>query len=261
MKQCFAWWTFSGHGVEDDALLNSARQIGYRGVELIGRALFDQAIDHGLEIVSQNGHGTIEDGFNNPANHDRIAREIEANLEIAARYRIPSLIVFSGSRRPDLSDEEGLEHTIAGLMRVERSARDAGVTLLLELLNSKIDHAGYQGDGAEWGCRAVDAVGSPNVKLLYDIYHAQIMEGDLIRTIEKRCASIGHYHTAGNPGRRDLDDEQEIAYPAVFRAVAATGYQGYVGHEFIPKGNPVEALNSAYNLLESALEKRQTPAE
>jgi hydroxypyruvate isomerase len=253
MKQCYSWWSVAGRGVEDKTLLDRTRQIGYTGVELIGRELFDLAIDVGFEIVTHNGHASIDSGLNDPANHDRIVREIDASLELAVKYGIRKLIVFSGNRRPGLNEKEGEEHTAAGLQRIARSAEDANVTLVLELLNSRVDHIGYQCDTSAWGCRVIEAVDSPNVKLLYDIYHAQVMEGDLIRTIEQRGDRFAHYHTAGNPGRHDLDKDQEIAYPAVFRAITATGYSGYIGHEFIPKAEPIAALRAAYGLLESSL--------
>lgn len=254
MRQSFSWWSFAGKGTEDSDLLQGAKAIGYEGVELIGRALWDQAIDAGLSIAAIGGHGTIASGLNDPANHERIEAEITANLVLAQQYKIPNLLVFSGNRRPHLTDDEGLAHTVAGLRRVAPLAEQAGVTLVMELLNSKVNHAGYQFDHSEWGCRVVQEVGSPNVRVLYDIYHAQIMEGDLIRTIQTHgAACFGHYHTAGNPGRHDLDDEQEIYYPAVVRAIAETGYDGYIGHEFSPKDDPLAALEAAYELVEGSL--------
>ena len=248
MKQSFSWWCVQNRGVDDARLLRAAQQIGYDAVELIGREKFGLALDAGLTIASHGGHGFIESGLNDPAHHDRIEREIEASLELASQYSIPNLIVFSGSRRPGLSDGEGAENTILGLRKVVAAAEQAGVTLILELLNSKIDHPGYQCDRTHWAAKVVQAVASPRVKMLYDIYHMQIMEGDLIRTITDHAGLIGHYHTAGNPGRRDLDDDQEIFYPAVFRAIAASGFAGYIGHEFVPKGDPIAALRFAYEM-------------
>lgn len=253
MKQSYSWWCFKNRGVDDKTLLVKSKEIGYDAVELFDESLFDFAVDLGLVIASHGGHGTIENGLNDPANHDRIEAEIDASLATAVKYRIPNLIVFSGNRRPGLSDEQGAENTAAGLKRVAKAAEDAGVTLVIEYLNSKVDHKGYQADKMPWIAGVLDAVGSPRVKCLYDIYHAQIMEGDTIRTIRDFHGHIGHYHTAGNPGRNDLDDQQEMYYPAIVRAIAATGYSGYIGHEFIPKADPVAALKSAYDLVNESL--------
>ena len=178
--------------------------------------------------------------------HQEVEQELRSNIERAVRWRIPNLICFSGSRG-GLDDATGAEITAEGLRRVARAAEDAGVTLVLELLNSKIDHQDYQCDRTTWGIRVCEMVGSPRVKLLYDIYHMQIMEGDVIRTIRDSHAYFGHYHTAGNPGRHDLDEGQELYYPAIMRAILATGYDGYVSHEFIPRGEPVTALKAAFD--------------
>src|SRR5690606_19607338 len=189
----------------------------------------------------------LEDGLNKRENHERITREIEANLKLAAEWNIPNLIVFSGNR-DGLDDQTGAEITAEGLRGVAKLAEDAGITLVLELLNSKVDHPDYQCDHTAWGIEVCRMVDSPRVKLLYDIYHMQVMEGDVIRTIQQHHGWFGHYHTAGNPGRNDLDDQQEIFYPPIFRAIAATGYDGYIGHEFIPKADPAAALRAAHEL-------------
>jgi hydroxypyruvate isomerase len=152
-----------------------------------------------------------------------------------------------GDSEPDLFQRQP-RGSAEGLRRVALAAEDAGVNLVLELLNSKVDHPDYQCDHTAWGVEVCGMVGSPRVKLLYDIYHMQVMEGDLMRTIAAHHASIGHYHTAGNPGRRDLDDEQELNYPAIIRAIADTGYDGYIGHEFVPKGDSIAAMKAAFDL-------------
>jgi len=253
MKQSLSWWCFQNRGVDDETLLKEARNIGYEAVELINAEKFDLVADTGLSIAAHIGHSGMGDGLNNPKNHDFIEQEITANLELATEYNIPNLIVFSGNRRPGLSGEQGAEYAAAGLRRVAKSAEDAGVCLIIELLNSKVDHHGYQADHTAWIASVIEAVGSPSVKILYDIYHAQIMEGDLIRTIQDNHKTIGHYHTAGNPGRQDLDNDQEIYYPSIVRAIAKTGYDGYIGHEFVPKGEPVAALRAAYELTAGSL--------
>jgi len=252
IRQSFCWWTFAGRGVSDADLLRQANAIGYDAVELIDETLFDAALNAGLQIAAHGGPQSISEGWNDPAQHPRLLSGLEGCLALAQKYQIPNLIVFSGNRQAGVSDEAGLEHTVAGLTCAAALAEDAGVTLILELLNSKRDHPGYQCDHTAWGAEVCRRIGSPRVKLLYDIYHMQIMEGDLIATIEANHTAIGHYHTAGNPGRHDLDAFQEIAYPAVFQAITRTGYDGFIGHEFIPKDEPVAALQAAYDLCTSA---------
>ena len=248
IRQSVSWWCFAGRGVAADVLLRQAKAIGYEAVELIGEDLFDRARGAGLVIASHNGHQSIERGLNDLAEHDRIEAEIVSKLELAQRYQIPNLIVFSGSRRAGLSEKEGIENTARGLARVKDAAEQAGVNLVLELLNSKVDHQGYQCDHTTWGVEVCRRVGSPRVGLLYDIYHMQIMEGDVMQTISTHHAHFLHYHTAGVPGRHDLDEAQELNYPPIIKAIAASGYEGYLGHEFIPKGDPVAALEAAFRL-------------
>ncbi len=250
IKQSFSWWCFEGR-VAPRPLLEAAAGIGYAGVDLVGPEHWPLVREHGLAITAVNGHRSIEDGLNRRENHDRIEREIDASLELAARWSVPTLIVFSGNRA-GLDDAAGAENTAEGLRRVARAAEDAGITLLLELLNSTVDHPDYQADRTAWGVRVCDLVGSPRVRLLYDIYHMQIMEGDIIRTIRENAAYIGHYHTAGNPGRHELDDRQELQYAPIMRAILATGYEGYVGQEFVPTGDPVAALAQAFALCDQA---------
>jgi len=256
LKQAFSWWSFANRGLTDAELLYEAKAIGYSGVELPTERLFNAVIDSGLEIVSHAGHGTIDEGLNDAANHDRIEQEIESSLELAVKYGIANLVVFSGCRSQQIPDNLGIENTVTGLRRLAPLAESAGVKLILELLNSRVDHPAYQCDSMAWAASVVEQTDSPMVKILYDIYHAQVMEGDLIRTI--RCCSslIGHYHTAGCPGRHELDQYQEIYYPAVLRAVAETGYDGYIGHEFIPTTHPRYGLIAAYELTEVATAKK-----
>jgi hydroxypyruvate isomerase len=250
IKQSFSWWCFANRGVEPKELLAKAKAIGYEAVELIGQEHWDTARDAGLVIASSGGHRGIENGLNNSADHTRIKDEILRALETAVQYQIPNLIVFSGNRREGQSDDEGAKISAEGLSLVSKDAEDAGVNLVMELLNSKVDHKGYQCDHTAWGVQVVEAVGSPRVKLLYDIYHMQIMEGDLIRTIRDNHQHFAHYHTAGNPGRKDMDNDQEIYYPPIMRAIAETDYAGYVGHEFVPKADPIAALERAFKLCD-----------
>ena len=250
MKQSFSWWSFCRDRVDGNHLLREAARIGYAGVELVGEEWWQPARDAGLTVASIAGHGTIPDGLNRRENHDRIEEEIARNLEKAQAWGIPNLIVFSGNRREGLTDADGAAITAEGLARLAPLASQAGVTLILELLNSKINHAGYQADRTAWGVDVCCRVASPHVKLLYDIYHMQVMEGDVIHTLTGAVDHIGHFHTAGVPGRRDLDDTQELNYPAIACAIAATGFAGYLGHEFLPKGDAVDALKQAYKIFD-----------
>jgi hydroxypyruvate isomerase len=245
IKQSVAWWCFVRGGMTPERLVRSAAEIGYAGIEIVDPTYWRLVKDHGLTIASIVGHHALADGLNRRENHARIAQELRANIERAGEWGIPNLICFSGNRN-GLDDAAGAEITAEGLRGVARAAEDAGVNLVLELLNSKVDHKDYQCDKTAWGVQVCQMVDSPRVKLLYDIYHMQIMEGDIIRTIRDHHASIGHYHTAGNPGRNDIDETQELHYPAIVRAIQATGYDGYIGQEFIPKGDPVLALKDAF---------------
>ena len=202
--------------------------------------------DHGMRVAVTVGHASLPDGLNKRENHDRIADELLANIELAAAEEISGLICFSGNREGK-SEEEGRDNTIEGLQRVAAAAEEKGVNLCMELLNSKVNHPDYQCDRTAWGVEVCKGVDSPRVKLLYDIYHMQIMEGDLIRTIQENIDYISHFHTAGNPGRNDLDEAQEIYYPPVMRAIADTGYDLYVGHEFSPKADPLAAMKAAFD--------------
>lgn len=246
LRHSFAWWCF-GREVRDAAdFFRQAREIGYEGVELLPSELWDVARGAGLTIVSE-GAGQIERGWNRRSYHAEIEEEVKRKLDLAVRYGIPNLIVFSGNRA-GLTDEAGALATAEGLQRLAPLAEAAGVTLVLELLNSRVDHIDYQCDHSAWGVLVTTLVNSPRVKLLYDIYHMQIMEGDIIRTIRQIAPHIGHVHTAGNPGRRDMDAEQELCYPPIMAALAETGYAGFVGQEFIPRGDGLSALRSAYEL-------------
>ena len=243
-KASFTWWSFAGRGVADRDLIAAAAELGYDGIELADESLWPAIADAGMAIATHRGHDSLEVGLNRREEHDRIEGEILANLALAQQWRIPVLICFSGNR-DGRRDEAGIESTALGLERVAGAAEEAGVTLALELLNSKVDHPGYQCDHTAWGADVVARVGSPRVKLLYDVYHMQVMEGDVIRTIEAHHESFAHYHVAGNPGRHEPDRTQELWYPAVYRAIAATGFDGYIGMEFVPRGHPVAALRAA----------------
>ena len=236
-----------------DQLLAEIAAIGYPGIEIWGRgddfsSLCEAAARYGLRGVSMGGHGTDTDGLNNPANHDRIEAELRDSIDVASAHGVAGLICFSGNRIPGMAEEDAIVNTAAGLRRAAPYAEANGVSLNLELLNSKVDHAGYQCDHIDWGLAVLQQVNSPNVRLLYDIYHMQIMEGDVIRTMTENLEDIGHIHTAGNPGRNELDDNQELNYRGICRALSSAGYDGYVGHEFHPRGDVVEGLRQAFKL-------------
>ena len=252
VKQSVSWWCFVAGAMTPQAFVRAVADIGYEAVELVPQDYWPLVKEHRLSIAAVGGHDSIPRGLNRREHHDRIERELRANLALAERWGIPNLICFSGNR-DGLDDARGAEITAEGLRRVARAAEDAGVTLVMELLNSKVDHPEYQCDHTAWGVSVCEMVGSPNVRLLYDIYHMQIMEGDVIRTIQQCHPFFAHYHTAGNPGRNDLDETQELYYPAIMRTILATGYDGYVGQEFVPKGDPVAALQAAFDVCNVSL--------
>ena len=252
IKQSICWWCFVPNKMTAEEFLDVVTETGYDAVELAPKEAWKMIADRGLSIATVGGHASIADGLNRRGNFDRISGELSASLEDAVKWKIPNLICFSGNRN-GLDDQKGAEITAEALSRIAPDAEKAGVTLIVELLNSKKNHPDYQCDKTEWGAQVIKAVGSPRVKLLYDVYHMQVMEGDVIDTIRSNHDAIAHYHTAGNPGRNDLDDDQEIYYPAVFRAIVETGYDGYIGHEFIPKGDPAAAIRAAHELCRKSI--------
>ena len=234
-----------------DELFREIAAIGYPAVEIWSRdegfaELCERAAEHGLALACMAGHDSLPDGLNLRGNHDRIEAELRISIDLASKHGVAGLICFSGNRVEGMEEEEALENTAEGLRRVAPHAEEKGINLNLELLNSKVDHPGYQCDHTAWGLDVVSRVGSSRVKLLYDIYHMQIMEGDVIRTVSNHIDAIGHFHTAGNPGRNDLDDSQELNYAAICAAIAATDYSGYLGHEFRPTGEVIPALKQAF---------------
>lgn len=228
-------------------LARAARDIGIASIELLEPADWAALRPHGLVCAMARGPGSIEQGFNRRENHAALVPAFLERIRECAAAGVPNVVCFSGNRR-GLDDEEGLDHCAAGFSQLVGAAERAGVTLCLELLNSKVDHPDYQCDHTAWGVELVKRVGSERLKLLYDIYHMQIMEGDVVRTIEQNHAYIAHYHTAGVPGRHEIDDSQELNYPRIMHAIAATGFTGFVGHEFLPLRNPLASLREAVEL-------------
>ncbi len=225
-----------------EAFIPQAKAAGAESIELLNPEEWRQVQAAGMSCAVANGPGPIHSGWNEPRNHEDLIAKSRTRLQECAEDGIPNMIVFSGNRRR-ASDEEGLRHCAEGLKEIMPMAESLGVTVIMELLNSKVDHRGYMCDRTPWGVKLADAVGSGRFKLLYDIYHMQIMEGDVIRTIRGYHEYIAHYHTGGVPGRNELDETQELYYPAICRAINETGYRGYVGQEFIPRGeDPIAAL-------------------
>jgi hydroxypyruvate isomerase len=228
----------------------AARNIGLVAIDLLQPEQWPVVADAGL--ACSMGYPTtrrdfIATGFNDPANHAMLLRELEAAIPLAARSGVPNVIAMFGNRR-GRSDEVGAAACIEGLSRIKALAEQERVTVCVELLNSRVDHADYMGDHTAFGARVIRAVDSPRVKLLYDIYHMQIMEGDVIRTIRDHTKEIGHYHTGGVPGRHEIDDTQELNYRAVCQAIVETGFTGYLAHEFEPAREPLTSLRQAYEI-------------
>jgi hydroxypyruvate isomerase len=227
-----------------EELCKHAAAMGIKSVELLGENEWSIPAKFGLTCAVANGPTKIGEGINRVELHDAFVAECERLLPLIAAAGIPNMIVFSGNRG-SLDDITGLQNCAKALKRVTPVAEKAGVTIVMELLNSRVDHKGYMADRSAWGFALVNEVASARFKLLYDIYHMQIMEGDIIRTITDNAAAIGHYHTGGVPGRREIDSSQELNYPAICRAIVGTGYQGYLGQEFIPSRDPMTSLAEA----------------
>ncbi len=255
-RQSFAWWSFTlGRTVEPVAFLCAAAAAGVEGVEMLPEALWPAARDLGLELVTMTPHESIAVGFNERAHHGLLTDHVRRGIDVAHRNGVHGLIVFAGNR-DGRNDEDGIAATVDGLTPVAADAAGAGVVLLLELLNSTVDHPDYQCDRSAWGFEVVRRVDSPGLRVLYDAYHMQVMEGDLLRTMTNNLDLIGHVHTGGVPGRRDLDDRQEVNWRAIGGMLAYRGYDRWIGHEFIPRQDPIDALAHAYAELRAA-----TPSE
>ena len=245
LKQSVSQWTYGGMPLRD--LCRAAKDIGLAGIDLLNRGDWAQVRDEGL--VCSMGYAAdrphfLTDGFTDPANHAMILRDLEEAIPLAAAAGVPNLIAMFGNRR-GRADAEAIDNCVMGLNRIKALAEERGVMICVELLNSKVDHHDYQGDRTSFGVAVVRAVNSPRIKLLYDIYHMQIMEGDVIRTIRDNIEWIAHFHTGGVPGRHEIDGTQELNYHAVAQAIADAGHTGYVAHEFLPTRDPLTSLREA----------------
>lgn len=242
LKQSVSRWCFGGLSL--DELCVAAKQMGIVGIDLLGEAEWAIVRKHGLLCTMATAIGAIPDGWNRVENHDGLIAAAEALIPKVAAAGLPNVVTFSGNRR-GLPDDAGLENCVKGLKRIAPIAERHKVTVCLELLNSKRSHKDYQADHTEWGVELCKRVGSDRVKLLYDIFHMQIMEGDICDTIRENIAYIGHVHTGGVPGRAEIDDTQEIHYARVCRALVEAKFDGYVAHEFVPRRNPLQSLREA----------------
>ncbi|MDX2149980.1 MAG: TIM barrel protein [Bryobacteraceae bacterium] len=220
---------------------------GITGFDLVGPQTFPVLKKYGLTPTMVPGGSSIRDGINNKANHDAIEKRLIEAIDAAAAAGAPNVILLSGERK-GMADAEGADNSVAFLNKVKKRAEDKGVTLCIELLNSKVNHPDYMCDRTAWGVEVCKRVDSPRVKLLYDIYHMQIMEGDIIRTIRDNIQWVAHFHTAGNPGRHEFDETQEMNYGAIAKAIADLGFTGWLSHEYTPLKDPLRSLEEAIRI-------------
>ncbi len=248
LKQSVCRWCYGKIPLPD--FCKAVSEIGLTAIDLIEEKEWPLLAEHGL-ICSMGWKmgGDIPNGLNDPANHDLIVNGLLTTLPKAAKAKVPNLIAFFGNRK-GRSDEDAIKNCVVGLNRVKKAAEEHGVTVCVELLNSKVDHKDYQGDRTWFGVEVVRQVDSPRVRLLYDIYHMQIMEGDVIRTIRDNRQWIAHFHTGGVPGRHELDDTQELNWRTDAKAIADTSYTGYVAHEFVPTRDPLTSLREVVALCD-----------
>jgi hydroxypyruvate isomerase len=248
LKQSVSRWCYQKMPLRD--LCKAVAAMGLTAIDLLEPADWPVVREHGLLCsMGYGGGGSIRDGLNNPANHDSIVTNLIAAMPNAVKHGVPNLITFFGNRQ-GRTDTEAITNCVAALNRLKGPAEQHGVTICVELLNSKVNHPDYHGDRTPFGVEIVEAVNSPRIKLLYDIYHMQIMEGDVIRTIRAHHAHIAHYHTGGVPGRNELDDTQELQWPPICRAILDTGFTGYFAHEFVPRRDPMTSLREAVILCD-----------
>lgn len=244
IKQSICGGCLRGARLDQEQTAKLLVEMGLVGRDLVGKNDWDVLRKYDLVATMVPGAGSIKQGLNDKSMHARFMQDFGTNIKAAAEYKWPNVICMAGDRA-GIGEEEGMDNCQAILTEAVKIAEDCGVTICMELLNSKVDHPGYMCDNYPWAfelCRRVD---SPRFKMLFDIYHMQIMEGDLIATIRKNIQHIGHFHTAGVPGRHELDENQEIYYPAVMRAIVETGYDGYVAHEYTPTRDWRESLVQA----------------
>jgi hydroxypyruvate isomerase len=248
IKQSVCRWCYDKIPLRD--FFQSVKDSGLTAVDLLQPEEWAIAKEYGLTCsMGYAKAGTIPEGLNDPKNHETIIKGMTENIPKAKAAGVPNVIVFFGNRR-GMSDADGIKNSVACLNQIKPIAEQHGVNVCVELLNSKVNHKDYIGDRTPYGAEIMNAVASPRVKLLYDIYHMQIMEGDVIHTIRTYKDVIGHYHTGGVPGRNELDVKQELNWPAIVEAIIDTGYTGYMAHEFIPTRDPITSLREAITLCD-----------
>ena len=248
LKQSVSYWCFGSFPLDEFA--DICKKLGMVGVDLLGPDQWEIMLKKDMVVTMGNVPGVgIPKGFNHVENHDELVAAYEKWIPEAAKMKVPNLICLSGNRN-GMGDEQGIENCVKGLQRIMPTAEKHGINIIMELLNDK-DHADYHAVSTPWGAEIVNKIGSDRFKLLYDIYHMQRMEGDLINNIRKYHSVIGHYHTAGNPGRNEIDDTQEINYPPVVKAILETGFKGFFAHEFIPSRNDkIASLRQAVEICD-----------
>jgi hydroxypyruvate isomerase len=248
IKQSVARWCYEKMSVDELALYGA--EIGLKGVDLLDPPEFEIPLRYGL--ICTMGYAiadSLPQALNRLDQHAVIEAAFRKNIPLAAKFKVPNLITFSGTRE-GIADDKGARSAVVVLNRLKRIAEDYGITICMELLNSKLRHEDYMCDHTVWGVRVVEEVNSPRVKLLYDIYHMQIMEGNLISTIQANHQWIGHFHTGGVPGRHELDKQQEVQWDGVMQGIASTSFDGYVAHEFLPTDDPRKSLRDAVDLCD-----------
>jgi hydroxypyruvate isomerase len=236
-----------------DDCCREAAKLGVKGFDLIGPADWPTLKKYGLtpSMYPPGPGGTIPDALNRKENHDKLEKALRAAIDESAANGVPNIITFSGNRR-GMPDQEGADNCVAFLNKVKAQAEDKGVTICIEYLNSKVNHKDYMFDHIGWGVDMVKRVNSPRVKILFDIYHAQIMDGDVVRNIRDNFQWIGHFHTGGNPGRHDIDESQELNYRFIAQAIADLGFTGFLSHEYSPAPghDPIATLNRALEICD-----------
>jgi hydroxypyruvate isomerase len=252
IKHSVCKWCYGSIPLEEFAI--AIKKMGIHAIDLISIEQFPILKKHDIHcsmVSISSSIWSIAKGWNKTENHEGLIKWYKYLIDETAKAGFKNIICFSGNRDEEINDEEGLDNCVEGLSKIIPYAEQKKVTLVMELLNSKIDHKNYMCDTTDWGVELVRMLDSENFKLLYDIYHMQIMEGDVIRTITENKDFIGHYHTGGVPGRAEIDQTQELNYPAIIKAIIATGYKGYLGQEFLPKNaDKLASLKSAVELCD-----------
>lgn len=246
------WWTYNFMPLEE--LCGTVKKLGFSAIDLVGPKDWPTLVKHGIDSSMCNGAEiSLVKGWNDKQYHAQLIKNYTEHIELVSKAGYKNLICFSGNRN-GMDDETGMKNCVEGLKQIMGLAEQKGVIIQIEIFNSKVNHKDYMADKSAWAVELCKRLGSPNFKILYDIYHMQINEGDVIRTINDNHQYFGHYHTAGVPGRHEIDDSQELYYPAIMKAISATGYKGYVAQEFIPTAkepkDKIAALKKAIKICD-----------